>query len=172
MKKLIIISTNSKNEDKYKLANYLSNKYDLDIADTFTSSDTIDNSNYIHYNIKDIMLSYKNNALLYCLTNNDNSHIGITMDEYYNKNIFIMPIGGLLNIPENRLVNTLVIWIDQKINSIDDFTDIKNSNILMDYLDNLDYMYFNEDIEEIQDILDSYMIASDEEKLQIIENNK
>lgn len=172
MKKIIIVSTDSRDIKKYELAEYLSEKFDLNIAISFITDTDITLPYTEYYEVKDVLLSYKNNALLYCLTDKNNIHTGISIDEFYNKDIFIMSIKGLLNIPEKKLNDSIIIWLDENINNIKELSDINDTALLINYLDNIEYMYFNESLDEVKNILEEYMNASDEEKNQIIKNNK
>lgn len=122
-KKIFIVTTDLNTNIAKKLALEISNIYDFTIADNFSS----DESAEITYNIEDIILAFKNNALLYCYVK-DNVTYGITIDEFYNKDIFCVPLEGFINIADNKLLNTIIIWIDAKY---------ENNN---EQLNNIDYM--------------------------------
>ena len=170
MQKFFIITTDPNNSDKYKLAEYLSGKYDLDIAYSFTTDEDI--SNYkVQYSIDEIVLAYRNNALLSCLSDTKNNiHQGITMDEFYNKNLFCMSMKEFANISESLLNNCLVLWLDQKKDGID-YDYILESKRFNELLDNISYMYFNEDLSVVKQIMNDYLNASDDKKLEIINEN-
>lgn len=168
--KFFIITTDPNNTDKYKLAEYLSEKYDLDIAYSFTTSDDI--SNYkVQYSIDEIVLSYRNNALLSCLSDTKNNiHHGFTMDEFYNKDLFCMSMKEFANISESLLNNCIVIWLDQHKNDVD-YEYVLESKNFIQLLENITYMYFNEDLSEIKTILLEYLNADYDKKLEIIKEN-
>ncbi len=168
--KLFIITTDPNNLDKYTLAEYLSNKYDLDIAYSFTSTDDI--SNYrITYSVDEIILAYRNNALLSCFSDTQNNiHQGITMDEFYNKDIFCMTMQEFANISDSRLCNCLVIWIDQNKDTVD-FEYINVSKYFNQSLENIPYIYFNENIDKVKEIVSEYLEADDTRKKEIIKEN-
>lgn len=170
MQKFFIITTDPNNSDKYKLAEYLSEKYGLDIAYSFTSSDDI--SNYkTQYSIDEIVLSYRNNALLSCFSDiQNNIHQGITMDEFYNKNLFCMSMKEFANISESLLNNCLIIWLDQDKNLVD-FEYINESKYFMQLLDNISYLYFNENLDKVKEIISEYIESDYTRKLEIIEEN-
>lgn len=170
MQKFFIITTDPNNSDKYKLAEYLSEHYGLDIAYSFTSDDDV--SNYkVHYSIDEIVLSYRNNALLSCLSDTKNNiHQGFTMDEFYNKNLFCMSMKEFANVSESLLNNCLVLWLDQKKDGID-YEYILESKRFNELLDNISYMYFNEDLNVVKQIMNDYLNASADKKLEIINEN-
>jgi hypothetical protein len=116
-----------------------------------------------------MVIAYKNNAMLYCLSESEKS-IGISMDEYYNTDIFCMSVEAFNNISESLLVNILVIWIDSKANTTDE-NQINNSKILMNTLDSLKYMYFIEDFKTIRKIICEYLDATPAKQLEILEEN-
>lgn len=129
--------------------------------------------NYIYYlDTVNVNLSYKNNALLYILTNNYISH-GITLDDFYNNDIAFMNIEEYNNIPDVifKKYDILTIWIDTKHhNSIS-----KKYKIELKYfnerINEYKYMYFLSDDTNIEDIINSYIVASEENKKEILKNN-
>ena len=135
MEKIFILTTDTKDMCvAYKLATYISSKYDLDIAKTFTSSFDIDvckdnKEHFMFFDVNDMVIAYKNNAMLYCLSESEKS-IGIAIDEYYNNDIFCMSVEAFNNISESLLVNIFVIWIDSKSKNLDTNT-INNAKILL-----------------------------------------
>lgn len=137
-KKIFIVTTDCYSTYSSELANILENMYDLSLANKFSSDDSSD----IQYNIEDIILSFKNNALLYCYVKNNITY-GITMDEFYNKDIFCVPLEGFINIADNKLDNSIIIWIDSKY--INNDSDILSKVNCMESLlsDKKDCLYFN-----------------------------
>jgi len=170
MQKFFIITTDPNNSDKYKLAEYLSGKYDLDIAYSFTTDDDI--SNYkVQYSIDEIVLAYRNNALLSCLSDTKNNiHQGITMDEFYNKNLFCMSMKEFANISESLLCNCIIIWLDQNKDLVE-YEHVLDSRNFIQLLDNVSYMYFNEDLDTVKEIVSEYIEADYNRKLEIIDEN-
>lgn len=176
MEKIFILTTSPKDINRaYKVASYISDKYDLDIASTFTTnrkSLDIDNE-YIRYyqdfDINDMVIAFKNNAMLYCLTNNCDS-IGISLDEYYNNDIFCMTVEAFNNIADSMLLNMLVIWIDAKTtNTTND--DQVNVKILLNTLDSIPYMYFNESTRIIKQTICEYIEATPTRRQEILDEN-
>lgn len=151
-KKIFIVTTDSDTVIGYELASYISNKYDINIADNFSS----DNSGNIQYDIEDIILSFKNNALLYCYVKDDITY-GITIDEFYNKDIFCIPLEGFINIADNKLNNSIIIWIDSKYSNTDQ---LSNANCMESLLeDKKECLYFNhkEDIDYIKESVINFL---------------
>lgn len=149
----------------------------LSIMPSFSTDTTYLNSslseNYIYYlDHRKVNLSYKNNVLLYILTKAYISY-GITMDDFYNNDIGYLTIEEYNNIPdvifnEN---NILTIWIDQKNRKHHDITlniEIKYFNERFSKVLN---MYFLETDHNIAEIINKYINASEEEKLNIIKEN-
>lgn len=175
MEKIFIITTNTdKLKTAFDLANYISSKYDLDVAKTLSSNLDIDIYNYVpeyftYFDVNDMVIAFKNNAMLYCLSEAEKS-IGIPLDEYYNNDIFCMTVEAFNNISESLLMNVLVIWIDSKYSSVDTNT-MNNVKILMNTLDSIKYMYFNEDYKIIKRMLCEYIDASPKRKLELLEEN-
>ena len=175
MEKIFIVTTDSKDmSTAYKIASYISSKYDLDIAKTFTSSLEIDVCKetpeyYTFFDVNDMVIAYKNNAMLYCLSEAEKS-IGISLDDYYNNDIFCMSVEAFNNISESLLMNILVVWIDSKSSNVDVNT-TNNVKILMNTLDSIKYMYFIEDYKIIKRVLCSYLDATPTKQLEILEEN-
>lgn len=169
MQKIFIITSNNNSNDNYKLAEYISETYGLDIANNFTTMEPA--RHFVKFSSDEVVLAYKNNALLYSFSKEDN-HIGITMDEFYNKDVFCMNIDGFNNIAENRLENVLVIWLDTPTTHIDSFTSYTIRQ-LQQTLESVTYMYFNEPFETICEIVGNYIQCEDEEiRKQIILDNQ
>lgn len=170
MQKIFIISSDKTSRVNYKLAEYLQSECGLDLASNFTTGD-IEEPHFVQYSISDIILAYKNNALLYSYSK-DNVHTGITMDEFYNNDLFCMTIDGFNNIADNRLVNVLVIWLDLPLKDIT----CEMSHTIKNFqktLESINYMYFNEDFDTICRIMKDY-IETDSEDIRdrILEENK
>ena len=156
--------------------NIIEQNDDLSIIPTFSTDTSFKNEineNYINYlDVNVVNLSYKNNALLYILTNNYISS-GITLDDFYNNDIAFMNIKEYNNIPDiifNKY-NILTIWIDTKNHKFID----RIMNIELKYfnerLKNVDYMYFINDDKTIYDIISKYYDCDEDERIQLIKDN-
>lgn len=169
MQKIFIISSYHNNR-QVDLANKLCNEFDFEIGKQFTTDESLKSIDNIYLSISETILAYKNNALLYCVSSNKSEHtIGLTMDEYYNSDIFCMTIEEFLNISESRLSNVLIIWLDC-INI--DKTLQHNVKIFINTLESLDYLYFNEnDNDKILEVIKEYLNADNKIKKQILEEN-
>lgn len=175
MEKIFIITTSKdKLKTAYDIANYISSKYDLDVAKTFTSNLDIDICKtvpeyFTYFDVNDMIIAFKNNAMLYCLSEAEKS-IGISLDEYYNNDIFCMTVEAFNNISESLLMNMIVIWIDSKVSN--GSTDIMNNvKILLNTLDSIKYMYFTEDYKVIKRTVCEYIEASPKRQLELLEEN-
>ena len=175
MEKIFIITTDNDTLNKaFQIASYVSAKYDLDIAKTYSSNLNLDvckeNQEYFTYfDVNDMVIAFKNNAMLYCLSEAEKS-IGIPIDEYYNNDIFCMTVEAFNNISESLLMNIIIIWIDSKY-SKSDVNIMNNVKILMNTLDSIKYMYFIEDYKVIKRIICEYLDASPKRKLELLEEN-
>lgn len=176
MEKIFIVSNNYNLDNAYLIANKLSQVFDLNIATTYISSREKINSNCIttqkYYKELDnqvFYVAYKNNAMLYSLVNDD-CNIGITMEDYYNNDIFCLTIGGLDNIAESRLTNALIIWIDMPSPSISK-SDICDINTMLEIVENTPYLYFYEDVDTVVSIVCQYLNGDFETKQRLLEEN-
>lgn len=171
MKEKVFIIVNTKNQinTAYNISTYLSKNFDFNCAKLFSTEKDMPYTYYLNQN--EVILSYKNNALLTCNTYNDNDSLGITIDDYYNNDIFYCDIDLFNNISESMLNNVLVIWIDEPIKNNLSLLN-KISNFIIN-LDNLKYLYFNEkDLDKILDILNNYFNTDDIKlKNKILEEN-
>ena len=100
-----IFITGPHSVEKLDIAKYLSEINDnLSIGNRFTNDPEYKDSgedNYIYYlSTQSIDLTYKNNFVLFVDTNNYIS-TGITMDSYYNNDIFVMELNEFNNISDN-----------------------------------------------------------------------
>lgn len=179
MEKIFIVTTNKDDINKYFLAEHLSNMFDLDIAHT-TICNTENFKDFTEYKylsslaISDMMLAYKNNALLYSLNIVDkygnNVIESITMDDYYNKDIFCMSIEAFNNISDNRLVNCLVIWLDSNIRAVTNIS-LNMIKYFEESIKDIPYLYFNEDINTVYKVVDAYLNGDPIMREQILEEN-
>ena len=171
--------------DKLSIAKGLIEYNDnLSIGERFTNDieyKDSENDKYIYYlSTQSIDLTYKNNFMLFVNTNNYIS-TGITMDSYYNSDIFVMEMEEFNNISDNifksESTDIIVIWIDSNYNKHENVykNDIVESSFLEQRLfnDNIKYMYFyNEDTESIVNTILRYLESSPEDRENILlENN-
>ena len=159
---------------------------DLSIAKRFTNNDKYinsENDEYIYYmSTQDIDLTYKNNFILFANMDNYIS-TGITLDSYYNDDIFVMSLEEFNNISDvifkSELYDIIVIWIDGTFNKGNEFAqkDMIESRYMQERLSankNIKYLYFfNETDEKIIDVILEY-INTDEIEVRnelLIENS-
>ena len=146
----------------------------LSISPKFTSDKNYQGLNEtldFFMDLTNIYLAYKNNALLYVNTDINNISIGITIDDFLNNDISIIPIKDFNMISDKILndYNILVIWLDSKSKGKEDFNEIK---YLQDRLQTLTYMYFyDESKEDICSTIFKYLDSPEDIKIKILENN-
>ena len=182
-KKIFIVGSDS--IDKLSLADVLIEKNDdLSIGSHFTNDkeykDSV-NDNYIYYlSTQDIDLTYKNNFILFINTNNYISE-GITLDTFYNNDIFIMSPQDFNNISGSifkESYDILIVWLDTNYSKGNDKLnkDIIESRFLEQRLqdEKLNYVYFfNEENDFISDVILEYIDCNDPERKNqiLLENN-
>jgi len=180
-----IFITGPSNIDKLSFAKKIVERDDdLSIGMHFTNDkdyEGITDDNYIYYlSTQDINLTYKNNFVLF-VNIEDYVSSGITMDTFYNNDIFTMSLCEFNNISDvifkNEHNDIIVIWIDSNYtkNNENIVEDTRESQVLQERLDEglIKYLYFfNEKPEDIVDIILNYIESSEEERNEIlIENN-
>ncbi len=144
---------------------------DLSISPMFTtdSSKNTPNDNYeIYLDVNTVNLSYKNNSLLYIMTNKYIS-TGITIDDFYNNDLCIMNINEY-NLISEHLFNKydiLTVWIDTKKHGSLTNTDLTEIKYFNSFLEKTKYLYFLEDESNISDTILDY-IKGDEDKRQYL----
>lgn len=156
--------------------NIIANNDDLSIMPIFSTDPLYENEineNYIYYlDVNTVNLSYKNNSLLYVMTSNYISY-GITLDDFYNNDIAFMNIEEYNNIPDVIFdkYNVLTLWIDSKKHT---YLDHK-MNIELKYFNerikNYDYMYFMDNDENIHSVINNYINANEEDRLNLLKEN-
>lgn len=156
--------------------NIIVNNDDLSIMPIFSTDPSYENEineNYIYYlDVNTVNLSYKNNSLLYVMTSNYISY-GITLDDFYNNDIAFMNIEEYNNIPDVIFdkYNVLTLWIDSKKHT---YLDHK-MNIELKYFNerikNYDYMYFMDNDENIHSVINNYINANEEDRLNLLKEN-
>lgn len=148
---------------------------DLSIAPMFTTDGDIvpANENYeVHMEANVANLSYKNNALLFIVTNQYIS-TGITTDDFYNNDICIMTVEEYNIIPESTFNkhDILVVWVDTKITKSINKNDLIEIGYLTDSLENKRYLYFIDEEEFIADTILDYLLADEDRRQVIFEQN-
>lgn len=145
---------------------------DLNIAPSFSSNLTADDHIPHRYYLdkETINISYKNNALLYVYTD-DNESVGMTYDDYYNNNVFCMSIHSFNIIPDiifNDKYDTLIVWVDSSKEKPSD-SDICDIPYIEERLVSLNYLYFcNEDIDIITNIINEYICGDDDTRSKLL----
>ncbi|MCH5167505.1 MAG: hypothetical protein J1F35_06370 [Erysipelotrichales bacterium] len=156
----------------------------LCIANTFiTDSDYSDlciSDRYMYYISEDqLNLDYKNNALLYVVTDGDTQvSKGIAIDEFYNSQIIPVSLKAFNTINKHHFENEIIVWIDIKINKtkfslVDYKLNLIESNYLLKILDSLKNntpLYFgpDEDLKEGMKIVYDYFKGDKETKNSIL----
>lgn len=176
MEKIFLVSSSDNDNFIYSIASKLIEANDsLNIARKF-SSETDEETIYKYKkSINDIILDYKNNSLMYVTVFGETENIGITLDEYYNKDIFCMNYQEFNSMSEFILRDpqTLVVWVDSctKTTNKRDINECKVfSNSAMGS-DSVKHLYFyNDPIETISDTILEYIESNIEKKKEILED--
>lgn len=176
-----IFITGSNKIDKLKYAKKIEElDDDLSISQIFSNDESLKNSYYDEYRYyldsTDIDISYKNNAFLFISCNDSSIYSGITLDSFYNEDIFCMSINEFNNIPDYIFENNdiLVIWLDTKVLGKDKSNkdDIMSSKHLIEKIDKLNVLYFlDEDENIVGNTVISYLEGDYNEKQKILEEN-
>ena len=147
----------------------------LSVSPHFTTDkDSV--TEYKYYLDKEtVNISYKNNALITVMTD-DNESYGITYDDYYNNDIFCMTIADFNVMPDKLFRTTddedndfenLVVWVDSSTNV--DRRDIIETDFLSERLESLNYLYFcNEQVDTIVNVINEYLNSDLEDKEKIL----
>lgn len=174
--------------DKLEIAKELVRRDDnLSIASHFTTdneiieqygdnAESIINDKYIQYIKNDIInLAYKNNSLLYVITNGYISE-GITTDEYYNSDIIYVDILQFNQIPDrffnSKYSKNIIVWVDTRNHRHISQSELIEIRYLQERLDAMSYLYFlDESIDKICTTILEYLEADEDKRKQIIEEN-
>lgn len=145
------------NEDIIKkLVNYINENSDINISKKFiTDINSVKQNNlnnYYELSSQETNIAIKNNSLLYVITQNYISS-GITYDNFYNNDLFILTYKEYNAIP-NMIFNKydiLTIWVDSKLDSNIDKDEIFKEIIFIEKrFETVNNEYFmNDPIEEI-----------------------
>lgn len=175
-----IIITGAKPIDKLHIAKQLIEVNDnLSIAPTFTSDRRYENvvsDNYIYYmDLEKVNLAFKNNVILYINTDVNISH-GITLDNFYNNDIFVMDLEDFNNISERNITgqDLLIVWVDTKHyeEKNERLKDITEAKYLEERIQTIPYLYFLDNtVEEIVNVINDYLEGDEEQKLVICQEN-
>ena len=116
MEEIKIILTGFSNDDLMSIAETLTSLNDsFTIGQIFTNDSDKNDIHSCYINNQELELICKNSAYLTLLKEGDFTH-GISMDEFYNCNLFVMQVDEFNNISPNILSNNniLVVWFDTK----------------------------------------------------------
>lgn len=134
---------------------------EVNISNKFTTNqqDVVNGRPYSYYylNTLEVNKAVKNNYLLYIITNNYIS-TGITIDDFYNNDVFCLTYKEYNTIPDvvfNKH-NILTIWVDSKYNKYENIN--KDVVFIEKRLENVPYEYFlSHEIDEIVDTILNYL---------------
>lgn len=140
-----------------EIVNYINENTDLQIAKKFISSQEDVNGNFYFVDQHDINLAIKNNSLLYVTSSNYIS-TGITLDDFYNNDVFLLKYNEYNFISDIFFTknNILTIWVDSQNKSFKIKPNDKlyyDLNFVEKRLETVNYLYFLND--KISDIVDS-----------------
>lgn len=165
------------NVDKSELSDLLSDACDFNVANRITDNDEMVNNHTKMMETELIYKCFQNNAFLF-LNKIENSYIGITLDDFYNSEIFFMNFDEFNKISkkifDSDTYDILIVWVDTK-NSNENpqlSKDIFEIKFLNETLSSLPYLYFLDDNnKDIVKIIVEYLNANSDEKEKILENN-
>lgn len=174
--KIFIVSSNHIN--KLDVANEIvALNDDLNICKSFTSTmaSGLIGEYMFNLDIDDIILSFKNNALLY-IDYSDENVCGITLDDFNASDIVMISPEHFNSIPDDPIsLNELVIiWLDSKFKSPNYKKDIIEVKYLQERIDNLSIpaLYFcDEDKSTIAKTVLDYILADETTREEIILEN-
>ena len=134
---------------------------EVNIANKFTTNinDVKEGRPYSYYYLQtlEVNKALKNNYLLYIITNNYIS-TGITIDNFYNNDIFCLSYKEYNTIPDIIFSkhDIFTIWIDSKYNKYENIN--KDVVFIEKRLENVKYEYFlSHEINEIVDTILNYL---------------
>ena len=169
MQKIILVDTDSKLTSVRHIADDLNKFCDLKIAERFNSG--LDVQEGISLDFPEVVVAYKNNAIFSCITDADNNTTGITMDEYYNSNIIYLSVAELMNVPDHKLTNCLIVWIDSDKLSCST-EDISIATNMEKIIQNCEYLYFlKNELDKVIATICRYIDGDIEERQNILEEN-
>jgi hypothetical protein len=169
----------SDNLNKLEIAKELTSlNDDLNICKSFIAKN-IDDEKLQEYiftlDEEDIVLAFKNNALLY-IDYSQHNISGITLDDFSVSDIIPISFKHFNSIVDEPLIENevLIIWIDIKEKRESHNVDVIESRFVQERIDslNLPCLYFcGESSKEIAEIVFNYLTGNDEVRKEIIEEN-
>lgn len=169
MQKIILVDTNSTLISVRQVSDDLNRLCDLRIAERFNSG--LDEYSKLNLDFQEVVMAYKNNAIFSCITNIDNLTTGITMDEYYNSNVIYLSVAELMNVPDHKLTNCLIVWIDSDKYSCSS-EDISIATNMEKIIHNCEYLYFlKNELDVVVKTICRYIDSDKEERQNILEEN-
>ena len=169
MQKIILVDTDSSLKSVRYIADDLNRRCDLKIAERFNSG--TDGQGGIFLDFPEVVVAYKNNAMFSCITDIDNNTTGITMDEYYNSSIIYLSVAELMNVPDHKLTNCLIVWIDSDKLSCSS-EDISIATNMEKIIHNCEYLYFlKNELDTVISTICKYIDSDIEERQNILQEN-
>ena len=169
MQKIILVDTDSSLKSVRYIADDLNRRCDLKIAERFNSG--TDGQGGIFLDFPEVVVAYKNNAMFSCITDIDNNTTGITMDEYYNSSIIYLSVAELMNVPDHKLTNCLIVWIDSDKLSCSS-EDISIATNMEKIIHNCEYLYFlKNELDIVISTICKYIDSDIEERQNILKEN-
>ena len=169
MQKIILVDTDSSLTSVRYIADGLNRLCDLKIAERFNSDP--DKEGGISLDFHEVVVAYKNNAIFSCITDIDNKTTGITMDEYYNSSIIYLSVAELMNVPDHKLTNCLIVWIDSDKLSCS-LEDICIATNMEKIIHNCEYLYFlKNELDTVITTICKYIDGDIEERQNILKEN-
>ncbi len=169
MQKIILVDTDSSLKSVRYIADDLNRLCDLKIAERFNSG--TDDQGGIFLDFPEVVVAYKNNAMFSCITDTDNNTTGITMDEYYNSSIIYLSVAELMNVPDHKLTNCLIVWIDSDKLSCSS-EDISIATNMEKIIHNCEYLYFlKNELDTVISTICKYINSDIEERQNILKEN-
>lgn len=169
MQKIILVDTNSTLISVRQVSDALNRLCDLRIAERFNSG--LDEHSKLNLDFQEVVMAYKNNAIFSCITDIDNLTTGITMDEYYNSNVIYLSVAELMNVPDHKLTNCLIVWIDSDKWACSS-EDISIATNMEKIIHNCEYLYFlKNELDIAVKTICRYIDSDKEERQSILEEN-
>lgn len=169
MQKIILVDTNSTLISVRQVSDELNRLCDLRIAERFNSG--LDEYSNLNLDFQEVVMAYKNNAIFSCITDINNITTGITMDEYYNSNVIYLSVAELMNVPDHKLTNCLIVWVDSDKWSCS-LEDISIATNMEKIIHNCEYLYFlKNELDVAVKTICRYIDSDIEERQNILEEN-
>ena len=169
MQKIILVDTNSTLISVRQVSDELNRLCDLRIAERFNSG--LDEYSNFNLDFQEVVMAYKNNAIFSCITDINNITTGITMDEYYNSNVIYLSVAELMNVPDHKLTNCLIVWVDSDKWSCSS-EDISIATNMEKIIHNCEYLYFlKNELDVAVKTICRYIDSDIEERQNILEEN-